>query len=336
MGGAARPGSSHDRTRRDGDIVNGARLRLAVVGTGQMGSQHARVIGGSDLVDLAWVVDADPARAETVSRSYGGTPTADLDAALTACDAVVLAAPTELHRRLADQVLEAGLPLLIEKPVAESVTDVIDIVETASKADVPLLCGFVERHNPAVTTAMRLLDGPVRHAVAIRHSPPAPRIRTSVVWDLLVHDLDLAVRLAGGGVETVGAGAVHVGSSLEVADALVRSETGGMFTLSSSRVSQRKIRSWTIATDTAMVEIDLVRQDVTSYRHVTHLAGEDVGYRAETVVDIPFVRHGGEPLELQLQHFVSLVEGRSDAAVERESILRAHELASEVEQRFTT
>lgn len=313
--------------------VTPATPRLAVVGAGQMGSQHARVIASSPAAELAWIVDGDGDRAASVSAAYGGTPTTDLDAAIDACDAVVIAAPTEHHRELAIRVIDAGLPLLVEKPVAESVDDVSAVISAAERRAVPLMCGFVERHNPAVATALRLLDGPVRHAVAIRHSPPAPRIRTSVVWDLLVHDLDLAIRLAGSEVASVVADGVTIDGSLEVADAVLRTETG-VITLSSSRASQRKIRSWTIAAEGVMVEIDLVRQDVTSYRHVTHLAGEDVGYRAETVVDIPFVRHGGEPLELQLLEFVRLIDGQGDIDAERASILAPHLLASDVERRL--
>jgi hypothetical protein len=105
-------------------------------------------------------------------------------------------------------------------------------------------------------------------------------------------------------------------------------------TLSSSRLSQRKVRSLTVTTPSQLVELDLLRQDVSVYRHIRHeqLGGQSTTYRAETVVDIPFVRHAGEPLALQFEYFLDLAEGRIDADLERRRLLPAHEIASRVEQ----
>ena len=104
---------------------------------------------------------------------------------------------------------------------------------------------------------------------------------------------------------------------------------------SASRASQRKVRSQLVATSTALYDVDLLRQDLTVYRHRAHAqavgAGQAAGYRAETVIDIPFVRHTGEPLALQFAHFLDLVSGRADACEERNSILPAHEIASTIE-----
>jgi hypothetical protein len=92
------------------------------------------------------------------------------------------------------------------------------------------------------------------------------------------------------------------------------------------------VRWQTIDTPTASYEVDLLRQDITVYRHRSHEVAGTVRYRAETMIDIPFVRHAGEPLALQLNHFVSLIEGRCDAAAERQSILAPHEVAALVEE----
>lgn len=303
--------------------------RIAVVGAGQMGAQHARVVGSTDLAELAVVVDADADRAEQVASPYGAPWSTDPEAALDA-DAVIVATPTEHHVSTALEFIRAGKPMLVEKPVAETVEDTAAVVSASEAAGTPLMCGFVERHNPAVVTALGLLEDPIIHAVALRHSPPAPRIRTSVVWDLLVHDLDLAWRLARGSIAGLKATGYTINGSLEIADCGLQVGDGGLITLSSSRAGQRKLRSWYMVTQNVMVEIDLVRQDVTSYRHVTHTHGQNVAYRAETVVDIPFVRHGGEPLELQLGHYVRLINGHGDVEQERSSIMPAHELASEV------
>jgi predicted dehydrogenase len=197
------------------------------------------------------------------------------------------------------------------------------------------MCGFVERFNPVLATALSVMEGPPVHVVAIRHSPPAERIISGVVSDMLIHDLDLAVQIAGDQevADVVSTLWRPPGSATaEIADCTIRFAGGTVATLSASRVSQRKIRSLTIATATQLIELDLLRQDISVYRHVRHeqLGGASTTYRAETVIDIPFVRHAGEPLALQFEHFLDLVDGRADPEVERRRVLPAHDLADRI------
>jgi predicted dehydrogenase len=121
-------------------------------------------------------------------------------------------------------------------------------------------------------------------------------------------------------------------STAEIADCTIRFAGGTVATLSASRVSQRKVRSLTIATASQLIELDLLRQDISVYRHVRHeqIGGPSTTYRAQTVVDIPFVRHAGEPLALQFEHFLDLVEGRADGEAERRRVLPAHALADRI------
>jgi predicted dehydrogenase len=157
-----------------------------------------------------------------------------------------------------------------------------------------------------------------------------------VVLDLLIHEVDLALRYNRGckpdRVSSALSGG-RAGTVTEIADCMLHFESGGVATLSASRASQRKVRTHLIATPTALYDVDLLRQDVTVYRHRSHTYEGLMSYRAETVVDIPFVRHAGEPLALQLEHFLTLIDGRADAAAERDSILPAHEVAAAVEDR---
>ena len=112
-------------------------------------------------------------------------------------DAAVVAASTEHHRALALPIILAGLPLLIEKPVCPSLAQTREVVDASRAAGTPLQCGLLERFNPAVVTALRMVEAPC-YVRAERHSPYASRIRTGVGWDLLVHDVDLVVRAFGG------------------------------------------------------------------------------------------------------------------------------------------
>lgn len=299
-----------------------------------MGGNHARVIAESDIADLAVIIDTDPSRGRPLADRYGCEFSPDL-APATGCDAAVIATPTRTHDEQAAALLDAGLPLLIEKPLAPDIEVSRAIVAAATRRGLPLMCGFVERFNPAVTTVAALLDERPVHMVSLRHSPATPRTTLSVIFDLLIHDIDLTLRYAcplrpprvassvsGAGTEVT-----------EVADCVLDFDSALVATLSSSRASQRKVRSHMIETPSALYEVDLLRQDVTVYKHRTHslVGGPAPAYRAETVVDIPFVRHGGEPLLLQLRHFVRLLHGQVDAAAERDSILPAHEIAALVE-----
>ena len=319
--------------RRAGDR---APMRVALVGVGAMGSHHARVIGNSSRARLYAVVDRNLEQATAIADRIGCLATSDLDVAARA-DAVVIATPTEFHLEVALPLLEAGRPLLVEKPLAPDLASVRTILAEAERRDVPVLCGFVERFNPVIAAAMDVLTAPPVHLVALRHSPPAPRIGVSVVADMLIHDLDLAVGFADlGAIEHVTSSTwAPPGSTVpDIADCTIRFADGMLATLSASRRSQRKVRSFMVSTEAELVELDLLRQDVSVYRHVRHeqIGGPSTTYRAETVVDIPFVRQTGEPLALQFEYFLDMVDGRVDLKDERRRILPAHELAEHIER----
>lgn len=316
----------------EGYLAN--RLKIALVGAGQMAQHHARVIAASDHAQLAVVVDTDLRRAEQLASASWARSSVDMEEAL-ACDAAVIATPTEAHLDVSLPFIEAGKPVLVEKPVAADVDETRRLIEASRSRDVPLMCGFVERFNPVIKAAADYItDAPI-HLVSVRHSPAATRIATSVVYDLLIHDIDIAIRFSGGDSPTASAGSTWKppqGHMTEVADCTMTFSGGGVATLSSSRASQRKIRLLYVSLPKLLIELDLLRQNITLFRHVSHeqVAEEVTTYRSETVIDIPFVRQSGEPLALQFQHFVGLMRGETDPEAERVSILPAHEVAAKI------
>src|SRR5581483_9436883 len=158
-----------------------AAVRVALVGAGSMGSLHARVISQSARAELVHVVEPDESVGTTVAERFGASWRPALDG-ISDVDAVVVAAATEFHHPVGREVLERGLPLLMEKPLTHDLADTEDLVELATKSDLPLMCGLLERYNPAIMTAASLLEQP-RHITATRHSPYVPRIRTGVSSD---------------------------------------------------------------------------------------------------------------------------------------------------------
>lgn len=309
------------------------RTRLAVVGAGRMGTHHAKAIARMDEADMALVVDVDPVRAELLAAAAGGRPSTRLEDVL-ACDAAIVATPPETHLDVALQLMRAEMPLLVEKPLAGDIEQARQLLDASARRRAPVTCGFVERFNPVVATAARIVadSGPVVHFVAIRHSPPDPYVTTSVVHDLLVHDIDLALRAcAGAWTGEVSGGVWLRDGTAEIADCTLVTDAGAVATLSASRMSQRKVRHLEMSTPTHQLELDLLRRTITVYRHVRHEAPGEGGYRAETVMDIPFIHESGEPLILQLRHFLALARGEIDPAAERAQLLAAHEVAAKVE-----
>lgn len=299
-----------------------------------MGAHHARVIAQSGEAELAYVIDPERSRAEDLTKRFGGEPAADA-ADIGDCQGAVVAAPTQTHLPAVATLLDRGIPALVEKPLSEDVDQVRAMLAKSEQSGVPITCGFVERFNPVIVAARKMLEGVPLHLLFLRHSPPAPRIQTSVVHDLLIHDIDLAVQICGERAHVASAAGWHPQGSaqLEIVDSTIVFGGTSVATLSADRWGQRKVRFVSISTDKALLELDLVRQTITVYRHVSHeLRGDEPTYRAETMMDIPFVRHSGEPLVLQFDHFLGLIEGTADAAEERRSLLPAHELAAEIQE----
>ncbi len=299
-----------------------------------MGSHHARVIAQSGRAELAYLADPREDAGRALADRHGATWLPAMPD-LSDVDAVVVAAATEVHYDLAMQVLAQNRALLIEKPVSDSMLRTREIVDEADTRDLPLMCGLLERYNPAVMTARALLSEPL-HLVATRHSPYAPRIRTGVAWDLLVHDVDLAINLMGSVPTSVDArlGFFHPDSapySEDVAETVLGFENGALAHVSASRVGQRKIRQLSVYEHDRLVEVDLLRRDVVIYRHVSENSVDDGrGYRQQTVIEIPEITSSQEPLATQFSRFLDIVEGTVDAAEERASILPSHEVIDAV------
>ncbi len=311
-------------------------LQIGLIGLGAMGSNHARIIRENPDAELAMVFDASQAVCEQAARTWDSKAATAVDQ-LAECDAVVIASSTSSHAPLAEFFIQSGVPLLIEKPLGSTFADTQVLINSCRSVGVPLMCGFVERFNPAVTTALKMIDGPVRHLHTYRHSPFNLRASSGVVTDLLIHDLDLTARLAPSNVvPAVGASAWSPTSTSFVESADCTLQYGSHMTAvqSASRWGQRKIREMRISTDQLLLELDLLRVTVTAYRHRSQSGGSDgetMSYRSETMIEVPFVRHAGEPLGLQFEHFVRLVRGEIDASVELATLEEPHRLAHEVE-----
>lgn len=293
------------------------------------------MISQSDRSVLVAVIDPDEENGRRLAGRYdaGWRPEPD---GWDGVDAVVVAAPTHLHRCLTEEALTAGLPTLVEKPAAATLAESQRIVDTAARLGVPLLCGFVERFNPAVVTARSIAAEPV-HVNSVRHGPYASRIRTGVAWDLLIHDVDTCLRMVDSEPKHVwgSTGRYHPTSlpgAEDVSEAIIEFTGSAVATASASRISHRKVRMMTITELDRVIEADLLRRTVTIYKHVDHGAGDEksTGYRQQTIIEIPELMAHNEPLAGQWEYFCRLIDGEADMVAERETILPPHRVVADL------
>jgi predicted dehydrogenase len=306
------------------------KLRAAVIGAGNMGRHHVRILGGMDGIELIGVVDADVVRAAAHATPFGAKAFADI-AELPEVDVAVVAVPTPAHFAVAEALMERGTNVLIEKPMAATPEEARQLVATAERRRVTLAVGHVERFNPAVRALIAMVEEPLLMQFE-RLSPYTPRIQESIVFDLMVHDLDLACLMGGGYPDRIATVGTKVFSdTLDVASAVLSFPGGAVASLQASRATQDKVRRIAISERDRFLLADSIRQDVSIKRETTGTYEDDAVYRQASVIEIPYLDRRAEPLALELANFVAAVRGEEPPAVDAEAGARIVELAHRVE-----
>lgn len=309
------------------------RLKAGVIGVGAMGQHHARVYDELPDAELVGISDADEEQAKNVASEYS-TETYSVEELVELVDAVSIVVPTAYHYDIATQCIDAGVDMLIEKPLVEEPENGRELVRRAEEADVTLQVGHIERHNPVVSTLQDIVpDLDVIAFEANRLGPtPDRQIYDSAVIDLMIHDIDVICSLLDAEVESVEAvGAAdgrHATATLEFDD-------GTVGTLTASRVTQQKQRSLTVTADECYVTSDYIDQSVEIHRQsVPEYIAEngDVRYRHESVVENPAVDNG-EPLKYELSSFLEACRSGDEPPVTGEEGIRAVELAREINEK---
>ncbi len=297
-------------------------LRIGVIGVGHLGTRHAEIYAAMPGVRLVAVCDRDAAKARAVAGDLGCQAVTDYRRLIGRVDAASLAVPTSLHARIGRPLLEAGIHLLVEKPVATTLAEADLLIRTAKRRQRVLQIGHVERFNAAIHAAMTYLTRP--KFIEVHRLSPYPFRGTdvSVVLDVMIHDLDLLLLLVRSKVAKVEALGVPVLSvSEDIANARLTFASGCVANLTASRISDEPIRRIRVFQEDNYLSIDYKAQTV----ELAHKQGRTIKRVSLPVNQRP-------PLQDELASFIEAVRGHHPPPVTGEDGRAALALALTIEQ----
>jgi predicted dehydrogenase len=309
------------------------RVKVGVIGVGNMGQRHCRVYSSLPQARLVGVCDIAPEVGARIARQYGVPFYASVDRLLSHVDAVSIATPTALHYDLAMRCLARGVHVLIEKPITDSPEQAEALAQAAAASGLVVQAGHIERFNPTYLELKAVLKDVTILAINLRRLSAYAGSNTDVdvILDLMIHDLDLALDLLGQEPTAVDAyGLTAFSGAVDHAVAHLWVDAGPLVTITASRVTEQKIRAIEVTAAEAYLEGDLLNKTISVHRHTIgqYLSNHQRGvkYRQEGIIErihVPMF----EPLLLELEHFVECVLHRQPPRVPIGDAVKALRLA---------
>lgn len=313
-------------------------IKIGVIGVGNMGQHHARVLSFLKDVELVGVSDINVDRGLDTASKYRVRFFEDYRDLLPYVEAVCIAVPTRLHHEVGMTCLSAGVHVLVEKPIAASIAEAESLVNAAAESQCILQVGHIERFNPAFQELSKVLKTEELLAIeAHRMSPYSNRANdVSVVLDLMIHDIDLLLDLAASPVVRLTASGSRASDSgyLDYVTATLGFANGIVATLTASKVTHRKIRRIAAHCKNSLTEADFLNNEILIHRQTTANCMTDYGqvlYRQDGLIEKVYTSNI-EPLHAELEHFVCCVRAGMSPSVGGEQALKALRLASLIEQ----
>jgi len=265
--------------------------RVAVIGAGSFGKNHVRVVKESPRAELKFVVDLDPARAEV----------SDYREVIGHVDAAIIAVPTSLHAEIGCALLEAGIDVLVEKPIAPTLEEATRLVETAERNNRILQVGHLERFNPAVIALEQKATLPLFFEIHRMSVFTLRSLDVDVVLDLMIHDLDIVLALARASVKDIRAAGISILSpKVDIANVRLEFDDGCIANLTASRVSTEKVRKLRLFQPQQYISVDYAKQSAAVF---TVGGPEGIAFEQMPI-------ESAEPLTLQFEAFLDAVETR--------------------------
>jgi predicted dehydrogenase len=303
------------------------KTRIAVVGVGQFGQNHVRVVRESEHAQLVAVVDTDVPRAGLVAAEAECESLSDYRELAGRIDAAIIAAPTTLHAEISCALMEQGIDVLVEKPLAPDLESADRLLETAARTGRIIQVGHLERFNPVVMALELAATLPLFFEIH-RMNVFSPRsLDVDVVLDLMIHDIDIVTGLVGAEPEEIRAAGISILSQkVDIANVRLQFAGGCVANLTASRVSTERIRKLRLFQPHEYISLDYAKQHAVRYR-----VGEDgqIGFS-----ELPVIK--AEPLKLQFQAFLEAVKTREtpklNAATARRSLAIALAILDKIEE----
>lgn len=303
------------------------KIRVGVIGVGSLGQHHARIYAGLPGAELVGVYDANPQTAAAVAEKNKTVACDSLEKLAKEIEAASIAVPTTLHRDVAMVLLNAGVHLLIEKPIAATTAEAEEIVALAQKKNLILQVGHIERFNPVMKFLEEAAPKPrfiEAHRLA---SYPPPReglhprgTEVSVILDLMIHDIEIILHLVNSRVKEIHAVGVPVLSPTEdIANVRLLFENGCVANITASRISSERMRKIRVFSGDSYISLDYQNQAGKMFRK----AGAGI-----VPVEVPIEK--GDQLTLELQSFVSCVARHGDPVVSGDHAAEALKLAMRI------
>ena len=302
-------------------MASTSKPRVAVVGAGSFGRNHLRVIQQSEHAELAGVLDTNSERAAEAAGTHPCAVLTSLEDLAAHADAAVVASPTVTHAPIGCKLMELGVDVMIEKPIAHSIEAGRQLVETAARTGRVLQIGHLERFNPAVIALEAVITQPLFFEVH-RLSEFSPRsLDVDVVLDLMIHDIDIILTLTGQPPEEIRAAGIHILSEkVDIANVRMQFPGGCVANLTASRVSTERVRKLRLFQPHEYISLDYGRQDAVRYRVKPPMAID--------FAPLPVTKD--EPLRLELEGFFESVTTRQPPLVTGAQGLAALEVAFEI------
>jgi predicted dehydrogenase len=300
-------------------------LSAAVVGTGHLGRHHCRILSQMPGVRFVGAYDSDHDRLAAVAAEHG-LPTFDDLSAVEQAEAVVVATPTVTHREVAGRLLDAGCHVLVEKPIAATAAEAAELVALARARGRVLAVGHVEYHNPAVTAALAVAEG-VRYLETDRLSPFTARsVDVDVILDLMIHDLQIALAVAGEAPTEVRAVGIPVlTDKVDLCHAWLEFRSGLVATFTASRVSAERVRKLRLFARDSYFSVDYAEQSVSAAQLKRQGPRPEIAPREVVVTRC-------EPLVAELEAFVRACRGDATSVVDGATGLAALSAAIRVRE----
>jgi len=301
--------------------------RVGVIGVGYLGQYHAEKYAAMDTVDLVGIADIDARRAADIACRHKTQAFTDFRELIGRVDAVSIAAPTPLHFEIGAAMLNAGIHVLIEKPISTSLKEARTLIDLAESKHVVFQVGHLERFNPAVVAVQDIITKPMfieSHRLSIYTGRSTD---VSVVLDLMIHDIDLILYFVGSEVQSIHAsGAAVVSDHCDIANARIEFKTGCVANITASRISARNQRKIRLFQKNGYIAVDFSKCEIMHIEQ-THESGEAL-IPGTKIHQSRFLK--GDALEEELRSFVGAIGACREPVVTGRMGYQALSLALEV------